>query len=64
MICLALRAQAVVVEEDTRYSFPSPEEIKDLALPDATLANISLSPSFLAFRATGENIERLLQVHT
>ena len=49
----ALRAQSIVVNEGTRYSFPCPEEVKNLALPNATLANISLTSSFLAERAAG-----------
>jgi hypothetical protein len=52
---MVLRAQRIAVNEDTRYSFPSPVEVKNLALPNATLANISLTPSFLAERAAGQD---------
>ena len=55
----ALRAQSIAVDKTTQYSFPSSEEIRNLALPSATLANISLSPSFLDERAVG----KILQAH-
>jgi hypothetical protein len=51
---MALRAQSIAVDENTDYSFPSPKEIVNLALPNDTLANISLSSSFLAQRAAGQ----------
>ena len=54
LLLTVLRVQALTVEEDTQYSFPSPEELKGLALPNATLANISISPSFLAQEPSGE----------
>ena len=56
----ALRAQSIAVNKTTQYSFPSPEEIRNLALPNATLANISLTPSFFAARAAGKFCIRIL----
>ena len=55
LLSAALRAQSISVDEGTQYSFPSPEEIRNLALPNATLANISLTASFLAERAAGNS---------
>ena len=60
----ALRAQSIAVNETTQYSFPSPEEIRNLALPNATLANISLTPSFLAARAAGKFCLRITPYHS
>ena len=50
-----MRAQSIAVTENTtEYSFPSQEEIMQLSLPNASLANISLPSSLLLNRATGE----------
>ena len=43
-----MRIQSIAVDEDIQYSFPSPEEIRNLPLPENTLANISLTSLFLA----------------
>ena len=50
---IALRAQVLSAEKNTRYSFPNQEDTKGLALPNTTQANISLSPSLLYHEATG-----------
>ena len=50
---VALRAQSISVNEDIQYSFPSQQEIMQLTLPNSTLANISLSPEFIADSAAG-----------
>ena len=54
---IALRAQSISVDEDTEYMFPSEREIMNLALPNSTLASISLSPEFIAGQAAGESFE-------
>ena len=50
----ALRAQSIAVGEDVDYSFPSREEVMQLSLPMASLANVSLPSALLEERASGE----------
>ena len=45
------------MDDNTEYMFPSEQEIMNLALPNSTLASISLSPEFIAGQAAGESFE-------
>lgn len=56
--CTALRAQSVAVDDETEYSFPSQQEIMQLTLPPAALANVSLDPSILSNAAAGNHAQR------
>ena len=44
------------MDEKTKYSFPSMTEIAGLALPNASLANVSLLLAQLTDRSRGELI--------